>query len=96
MVTIYHPPYSRDVALCDFFLFPKMELYLKGHCFEAIEDMQAEGGLNAYAANFQKMHGIMEKGGIAVSMPKGTISKESVETRKMVSMETSMENYKHF
>jgi hypothetical protein len=31
------PPYSPDLALADFFLFPKLKSMLKGHRFESIE-----------------------------------------------------------
>jgi hypothetical protein len=37
-----HPPYSPDLALCVFFLLPKMKLKLKGRRFDTIEDIQAE------------------------------------------------------
>jgi len=39
---IPHPPYSPDLAPCDFFLFPKMKLKLKGRWFDTIEYIQAE------------------------------------------------------
>jgi hypothetical protein len=39
---ISHPPYSPDLAPCDFFLFQKMKLKLKGHRFDTIEEIQAE------------------------------------------------------
>ena len=39
---IPHPLYSPDLAPCYFFLFPKMELKLKGRRFDTIEDIQAE------------------------------------------------------
>jgi len=39
---IPHPLYSPDLAPCDFFLFPKMKLKLKGRRFDTIEDIQAE------------------------------------------------------
>jgi hypothetical protein len=42
MDVIPHPPYSPDLAPCDFFLFPKMKLKLKGRRFDAIEEIQAE------------------------------------------------------
>jgi hypothetical protein len=42
MAVIPHPPYSPDLAPCDFFLFPKMKLKLKGRSFDAIENIQAE------------------------------------------------------
>ena len=34
--TVPHPPYSPDLALCDFWLFPK----LRGCCYETIEEMK--------------------------------------------------------
>jgi hypothetical protein len=42
MALIHHPPYSPDLAPCDFFLFPKMKLKLKGHRFDTIEKIQAK------------------------------------------------------
>jgi hypothetical protein len=39
---IPHPPYSPDPASCDFFLFPKMKLKLKGQRFDSIEEIQTE------------------------------------------------------
>lgn len=35
--TIDQPPYSPDLAPCDFFLFPKLKLQLRGTRFESIE-----------------------------------------------------------
>jgi hypothetical protein len=42
MAVIPHPPYSPDLTLCDFILFPKIKLKLKGRWFETIEEIQAE------------------------------------------------------
>jgi hypothetical protein len=42
MAVIPHPLYSPDLAPCDFFLFPKMELKLKGHWFDTTEEIWAE------------------------------------------------------
>jgi hypothetical protein len=42
MAVILHPPYSPDLAPCDFFIFPKMKMKVKGHRFDTIEDIQAE------------------------------------------------------
>ena len=36
-----HPPYSRDLCLCDFFLFPRLKKRLKGQRHENIEAIQA-------------------------------------------------------
>jgi hypothetical protein len=42
MAVIRYPPYSPDLAPCDFFLFPKMKLKPKGCQFDAIEQIQAK------------------------------------------------------
>jgi len=36
-----HPPYLPDLALCDFWLFPKVKMTMKGKCFELIQDIEA-------------------------------------------------------
>jgi len=41
IITLPHPPYSPDLALCDFFLFPKLKTHLKGHHFGTVENVQA-------------------------------------------------------
>ena len=35
-----HPPYSPDLAPCNFYLFPKLKLNLKGHHFGTMENIQ--------------------------------------------------------
>jgi hypothetical protein len=35
-----HPPYSPNLALCNFWLFPKLRTALKGHKFSHTADMQ--------------------------------------------------------
>jgi hypothetical protein len=42
MAVIPHPPYTPDLAPCDFFLFPKLKLKLKGRRVDTTEEMQAE------------------------------------------------------
>jgi len=42
IAVIPHPPYSPDMAPCDFFLFPKLILKLKWRRFDIIEEIQAE------------------------------------------------------
>jgi len=37
MAVIPHPPYSPDLAPCDFFLFPKIKLKLNGCRFDTTE-----------------------------------------------------------
>jgi hypothetical protein len=36
-----HPPYSQDLAPCDFWLFPKVKMTMKGKRFELIQDIEA-------------------------------------------------------
>jgi len=36
-----HPPYSPDLAPCDFWLFPKVKMTMKGKRFEPIQDIEA-------------------------------------------------------
>jgi transposase len=40
MVIVPHPPYSSDLAPCDFALFPKLKMKLKGRRFETVSDIQ--------------------------------------------------------
>jgi hypothetical protein len=42
MAVIPYPLYFPGLAPCDFFLFPKMKLKLKGRCFDTIEEIQVE------------------------------------------------------
>jgi len=35
-----HPPYSPDLAPCDFYRFPKLKSKLKGHHFGTMENVQ--------------------------------------------------------
>ena len=38
--TVPHPPYSPDLALCDFWLFPKLKEKLRGCRYVTIEEMK--------------------------------------------------------
>ena len=38
---LHHPSYSPDLSPCDYFLFPKLKLPLKGRLFEDVQDIQA-------------------------------------------------------
>jgi transposase len=41
LAAVRHPPYSPDLAPCDFWLFPKLKMTLKGKRFETIEDIKS-------------------------------------------------------
>jgi hypothetical protein len=42
MAVIPHPPYSPDLAPCDYFLFPYIKLKLKGRRFDTIEEIHGK------------------------------------------------------
>jgi hypothetical protein len=42
MVIVLYPPYSLDLASCDFALFPKLKMKLNGQRFETVSDIQRE------------------------------------------------------
>ena len=39
ILVVYQPPYSPDIAPCDFWLFPKLNMTLKESCFESREEI---------------------------------------------------------
>ena len=39
-ITVPHPPYSPDLAPCDFWLLPKLKEKFRGCCYETIEEMK--------------------------------------------------------
>jgi histone-lysine N-methyltransferase SETMAR len=52
VTTLYHPPYSPDLSLSDYFLFPKLKIKLKGlHFADVAEIQEAE-----FSAAFQKLY----------------------------------------
>ena len=52
MTVVLHPPYSLDLAPCDFFRFPKLKLRMKGRRFDTIEGFKRNR--NGYLTQFQK------------------------------------------
>jgi hypothetical protein len=36
---VLHPPYSPDLAPCDFFLFPRLKSILKGKQFQDVAEI---------------------------------------------------------
>jgi len=47
-----HPPYSPDLALSDFFLFPKLKLFLTGQRFSS--NQEAIAAVEGYFADLTK------------------------------------------
>jgi hypothetical protein len=73
MAVIPHPPYSPNLAPCDFFLLPKMKLKLKERRFDTIEKTQTESRHS-------------DKKGLPVSVPKieETVGQVSTCGRKLL------------
>ena len=58
MTVIPHPPYSPDLAPCDFFLFPRMKGQMKGTSFADVSEVKKKTLLvlnNISTEEFQKL-----------------------------------------
>jgi len=76
IITLLRPPYSPDLAPCDFFL--KMKLQLEGRRFNRVEEIQQEsqnvlGRFKNRTSNTRSSSG--NGAGIDVSLHEGTILK---------------------
>jgi hypothetical protein len=60
MVIIRHPPYSLDLAPCDFALFPKLKMKLKGQHFETVSDIPRESQAILNSIKENDFHGAFE------------------------------------
>jgi histone-lysine N-methyltransferase SETMAR len=49
-----HLPYSPDLAPSDFYLFPKLKLFLAGQCFSS--NQEAIAAVKGYFADLTKNH----------------------------------------
>jgi histone-lysine N-methyltransferase SETMAR len=49
-----HPPSSPDLAPSDFYLFPKLTLFLAGQCFSS--NQEAIAAVEGYFADLKKNH----------------------------------------
>jgi hypothetical protein len=49
MAVVPHPPYSPNLAPCDFFLFPRMKSKLKGRRFQDVTEIQKQSLTVLYA-----------------------------------------------
>jgi hypothetical protein len=87
ITVIPHPsPYLPDLAPCDVFLFPKIKLRLKGCRFDTTEEIHAESQEVINTLTFENLQGFTKSwktrwNRCIVYMPKGTTTKETVETR---------------
>jgi hypothetical protein len=60
MVIVPHPPYSPDLARCDFALFPKLKKKLKGRRFETVTDIRRESQAVLDSIKENDFHGAFE------------------------------------
>jgi hypothetical protein len=60
MVIVPHPPYSLDLAPCDFALFPKLKMKLNGRRFETVSDIQRESQAVLDSIKENYFHGAFE------------------------------------
>jgi hypothetical protein len=91
MFIVSHPPYSPDLAPCDFALFPKLKVKLKGR-FETMSDIQRESQAVLQRFKENDFHGALKRAkndGIAVYVSKGTILKEKDLVRSTSDYEVS-------
>jgi hypothetical protein len=60
MVIVPHPSYLLDLAPCDFTLFPKLKVKLKGRRFETMSDIQRESQAVLDSIKENDFHGACE------------------------------------
>jgi hypothetical protein len=61
MTTALHPPYSPDLAPCDFFLFPRMKWDFKGKRFQNVEEVREKTTEELKAITFQEFQNCFEQ-----------------------------------
>jgi hypothetical protein len=59
-VIVPHPPYSPELAPCDFALFPKLKMKLNGRRFETVSDIQRESQAVLDSIKANDFHGAFE------------------------------------
>jgi hypothetical protein len=60
ILVIPHTPYSPDLTSCDFFLFTKMKLQLKGHCFDMTKEIHTKTQEVINTLTFENFQGCMK------------------------------------
>jgi histone-lysine N-methyltransferase SETMAR len=61
MTQLLHPPYSPDLTLCDFFLFPQMKKVLKGKRFADVEEVKKKMMEVLKGITLKEFHNCFEK-----------------------------------
>jgi hypothetical protein len=60
MVIVPHPPFSPDLAPCDFALFPKLKMKLKEQHYETVSDIQRQSQAVLNNIKENDFHGAFE------------------------------------
>jgi hypothetical protein len=60
MVIVLHPPYSPDLAPCDFALLPELKMKMKVQHFETVFDIQRESQAVLDSIKENYFHGAYE------------------------------------
>jgi hypothetical protein len=63
--TITQPPHSPDLTPCDFWLFPRLQMGLKGHRFAPLEENQQKATAGLRVTAEENFRGASSNGGIA-------------------------------
>jgi hypothetical protein len=74
MVIVPHSPYSLDLAHCDFALFPKLKMKLRGRRFKTVSDIQRESQVVLNSIKENDLRGKNDE--IAIYVSKETLLKE--------------------
>jgi hypothetical protein len=61
IVELGHPPYSPDLAACDFWLFPKLKLAMERKRFDTIADIQKASTASLGAVPKNEFHECFKK-----------------------------------
>ena len=59
--TVPQPPYSSDLASCDFWLLPKLKKKLRACCYETIEEMKEAVMKVIDMHTWEDFHGAFQK-----------------------------------
>jgi hypothetical protein len=63
MIIVPHPPYTPDLAPCDFSLSPKLKMKLKGRRSETVSDIRRESQAVLASITENDLHGVFEAWG---------------------------------
>ena len=69
-----HPPYSPDLAPCDFWLFSKVKMAMKGKRFDSIQDIEAATTTQLKTLTKEDFQNCFAEGGSILRRNNGNVS----------------------